>query len=155
MPIQAEMNEKLFKLLFLDVGLMNAVLGMNWLSIARISDTALVNGGQVAEQFIGQHLLEILSSTSNRQLTYWLRDGKAQNEEVDYVIAINGLIIPNEVKAGTSGSLRSLHEFMPPIFKYCLDNTWVRISDTKRILSDLYQNQINAYNASLLKPKPA
>jgi hypothetical protein len=71
----------------------------------------LVNEGAIAEQFIGQHLQDILSTSPNRELTYWLREGRATNAEVDYVVALNGRIIPIEVKAGASGSLKSLHQF--------------------------------------------
>ena len=34
------------------------------------------------------------------------------NAELDFVIALNGQIIPIEVKAGATGSLKSLHQFM-------------------------------------------
>ena len=45
------------------------------------------------------------------RLNYWLREGKSANAEVDYAIARGAQIVPVEVKAGTSGTLRSLHQF--------------------------------------------
>lgn len=112
LPLQAEMEEKTYKLIFLDVGLMNALCGLNWNTIAQLADTQLINEGTIAEQFIGQHLQDVLSDSPNRDLTYWLREGRSTNAEVDYVIGMNGQIIPIEVKAGATGSLKSLHQFV-------------------------------------------
>jgi predicted AAA+ superfamily ATPase len=111
LPLQADIEDKTYKLIFLDVGLMNAICGLGWNSISTMAETQLVNEGAIAEQFIGQHLQDILSTSPNRELTYWLREGRATNAEVDYVVALNGRIIPIEVKAGASGSLKSLHQF--------------------------------------------
>ena len=50
-----------------------------------------------------------------------LREGKSSNAEVDYVIQHGFNIIPIEVKAGSSGSLKSLHTFMAEkSFKYAV-----------------------------------
>jgi predicted AAA+ superfamily ATPase len=112
LPLQAEAEEKIYKLLFLDIGLMNAICGLDWQRSGAINETRLVNEGPNAEQFVGQHLLELLATSPNRELTYWLREGRSNNAELDYVIALNGRIVPIEVKAGASGSLRSLLQFM-------------------------------------------
>ena len=112
LPLQADMEENIYKLVFLDVGLMNAICGLGWNSISQMTDIQLSNEGSIAEQFIGQHLQDILSSSPNRDLTYWLREGLSTNAEVDYVIALDGNIIPIEVKAGATGSLKSLHQFV-------------------------------------------
>ena len=111
-PLQADLEEKIYKLLFLDVGLMNAICGLRWSSLEQAELSDLINEGAIAEQFIGQHLIDMLSSLPNRELTYWLRQGRANNAEIDYVIALDGQIVPIEVKAGATGSLRSLHQFM-------------------------------------------
>ena len=112
LPLQADMEEKVYKLIFLDVGLMNAICGLGWNTISQIADKQLINEGAIAEQFIGQHLLDILSKSPNRELNYWLREGRSSNAEVDYVMALNGRIIPVEIKAGATGSLKSLHQFV-------------------------------------------
>ena len=62
--------------------------------------------------FIGQHLQEALNVKPNNVLNYWLREGKASNAELDYVVEMNGEIIPIEVKAGATGKLRSMHQFI-------------------------------------------
>ncbi|MCI5143771.1 MAG: DUF4143 domain-containing protein, partial [Candidatus Electrothrix sp. ATG1] len=86
--------------------------GLDWLSFSRMDDLKLVNQGAVAEQFVGQHLQALLADKPNRELNYWLREGKAANAEVDFVIGVSGNIIPVEVKSGAAGTLKSLHQFM-------------------------------------------
>ena len=112
LPLQADLNEKVFKLIFLDVGLMNAVCGLGWEAIAGRTPTQLVNAGPTAEQFVGQHLQYLLAGRPNRELTYWLREGRSSNAEVDYVVELGGRIVPIEVKAGRAGTLKSLHQFV-------------------------------------------
>ncbi len=112
LPLQADVEEKVYKLLFLDVGLMNAICGLGWRAISQLDDMKLVNEGAIAEQFIGQHLQSLLADSPNRELTYWLREGRSSNAELDFVVALEGKIIPIEVKAGATGSLKSLHQFM-------------------------------------------
>ena len=46
------------------------------------------------------------------ELCYWLRHRKSANAEVDYVISKGDLIIPVEVKAGKSGTLKSMLQFV-------------------------------------------
>ena len=112
LPLQAEIEEKAYKLIFMDIGLMNAICGLGWDSISQANERRLVNEGAIAEQFIGQHLQDFLFASPNRDLTYWLREGRSTNAEVDYVIAIRGQIVPIEIKSGATGSLNSLHQFV-------------------------------------------
>jgi len=48
----------------------------------------------------------------NTQLYYWERDQKGALAEVDYVIQIGDQIFPVEVKAGTTGSFKSMAQFL-------------------------------------------
>ena len=91
---------------------MNTICGLGWQTIAAQTETQLVNAGPGAEQFVGQHLQFLLADRPNRELTYWLREGRSKNAEVDYVCEIGGYIVPIEVKAGRTGSLKSLHQFV-------------------------------------------
>ncbi len=110
-PLRAEADPKTHKLLFRDVGLMNPACGVDWRAIGELDSIRLVNEGAMAEQFIGQHLEELLASTANRELTCWLRERRSVNAE-DFVVAPGGRIVPVGVKAGASRSLKSLHQFM-------------------------------------------
>ena len=112
LPLRADGDDRVYKLLFMDVGLMNAVCGLGWNAITRMDEVRLVNEGAVAEQFIGQHLMDLMASSPHRELSYWLREGRSTNAEVDYLLALDGRIVPVEVKAGATGSLKSLHQFV-------------------------------------------
>ncbi len=111
-PLAAEASESIYKLLFLDIGLANHLLGLDWTAISGMDDRQLVNEGGLAEQFIGQHLVNISRGLEPPRLHYWLREGKSANAEVDYVISRGRRIVPVEVKAGKSGSLKSLQHFI-------------------------------------------
>ena len=111
-PLGAGRSENVYKLIFVDIGLMNNLLGLTWNHIRNMDERKLLNEGAEAEQFIGQQLLVIEGGNKNPELYYWLREGRKNNAEVDYVITHNAEIIPVEVKAGKSGSLKSLHRFM-------------------------------------------
>ena len=76
-----------------------------------MDDVKLINEGVVAEQFIGQHLAYKDQGRNPPELVYWLREGRKVNAEVDYVISLGSNIFPVEVKAGRSGTLRSLQQF--------------------------------------------
>jgi len=112
LPLQADLEEKVYKLIFLDIGLMNAICGLNWQELSQMDDVKLINQGAIAEQFVGQHLQALLADKPNRELNYWLREGKSANAELDFVVALSGKIVPIEVKSGATGSLKSLHQFM-------------------------------------------
>jgi uncharacterized protein len=109
-PLFADFNENLHKLIFMDVGIVNHLCGIDIRTIGALTDTALVNEGSLAEQFIGQHLISV--KHEQPRLCYWLREGKTANAEVDYVISHGTLIVPIEVKAGKSGSLKSLQQII-------------------------------------------
>jgi len=109
-PLDADIKETIYKLLFMDIGMVNHICGNDWASIQSFQDIELINEGSLAEQFIGQHLIQIKNQAP--QLCYWLREGKSSNSEVDYVISHGKLILPVEVKAGKSGTLKSLHQLV-------------------------------------------
>lgn len=109
-PLGAEQKENLFKILFMDVGLLCSVLNINELNI-KDDGPYLVNKGAIAEQFIGQHLLYAGKYYQNPTLFYWVREAKSAAAEVDYLMSCGQEIIPIEIKAGATGTLRSLHQF--------------------------------------------
>lgn len=67
--------------------------------------------GKIAEHIVGQELLASESNVLNN-LNFWVRQKVDATAEVDLVIQYDGLIIPVEVKSGSSGTLKSLHIFM-------------------------------------------
>ena len=107
-PLIADINENVYKLLFMDVGMAANLSGLDWIALQALDGKALVNEGKLAEQFVGQHLVNPFEPP---RLTYWLRETKSANAEVDYVITGGSQVIPIEVKAGKSGTLKSLQQF--------------------------------------------
>ena len=111
-PLGGQLNPDVYKILFLDVGLATHALGLRWNDLSRHQARQWVNEGGLAEQFVGQHLLFRDGGHDTPTLVYWLREGRRDNAEVDYVIASGAMVIPVEVKAGSTGSLKSLHRFL-------------------------------------------
>lgn len=111
-PLQAQEDPKAYKILFLDVGLMNTICGLDWNDSYQEFDTRLVNQGRVTEQIVGQHLLSLNVQSVSRELNYWLRERRSNNAEVNFVVAAGNHVVPIEVKSGSSGSLKSLHQFV-------------------------------------------
>ncbi|KPA11123.1 ATPase AAA [Candidatus Magnetomorum sp. HK-1] len=111
-PLGATINDKKFKSLFLDVGIMSSISGLNLLDFEKAEDVILVNSGAICEQFIGQHLLFSKHLYQEPELHYWVREKKGASSEVDYLISEGPNIIPIEIKAGKTGSLKSLHMFI-------------------------------------------
>ena len=72
----------------------------------------MINNGSVAEQLIGQELLASASFTEERQLFFWVRDAATSKAEIDYVASLGPDVFPIEVKAGKTGTLKSLHLFL-------------------------------------------
>lgn len=112
LPLGAEINAKKFKTYFLDIGLVASALDLNILNFEHVQDFTLVNAGKMAEQFMAQVLLQFRELYEPPNLYYWLREKKSAAAEVDFVIPFHGKVIPIEVKAGSTGTLKSLHYFL-------------------------------------------
>lgn len=134
LPLHAHLKEDRFKLLFLDVGLLQTTTGID-ASFFFEKDILQINAGMIAEQFVGQELLAHEKPFIHSSLLYWENYPKG-DAEIDYILEKRGQIIPIEVKAGSTGSLKSLHYFIQQKNIPC----GIRISDTplkleKNILS--------------------
>lgn len=110
-PLNIHAKENKFKLLFLDVGLLNSANSLDFDSVWE-SELIQINAGALAEQFVGQELLAYANPFSNQPLYYWERDKKGALAEVDFMIQVGSRVIPIEVKAGTIGTLKSLNQFL-------------------------------------------
>jgi len=109
LPLGAERDERHFKALFLDIGLVNRLCGLD---LVGAEDLITVNEGALAEQFVGQQLLCAAPAFEDPQLFYWAREARNAKAEVDFVISRNQEILPVEVKAGKTGTLRSTFQFL-------------------------------------------
>jgi uncharacterized protein len=103
LPLLAGLKETIFKLLCLDIGLVEQVMNVD------PQNPGLMTG-PLAEQFVGQELLATSDPLLDGELFFWTRDqGSA---EVDYLFVHQGIVYPVEVKAGKAGKLKSLHLFI-------------------------------------------
>lgn len=111
-PLAAEVNYRYQKVILLDVGLCSAALDLSLDEVYRSDELSLINKGGIAEQVVGQLLRSLYPFYKNPALYYWLRTEPGLSAEVDYVIQHGGAVVPVEVKAGSTGRLSSLHQFM-------------------------------------------
>lgn len=116
LPLGAEENPDVYKLYFLDVGLAGTAAGNAHLSLKEFRNARFlsdfINTGNLAEQFVCQQIWCSGNRTARPRLHYWLREGKSSNAEVDFILPGTHSPVPVEIKAGATGSLRSLHQFM-------------------------------------------
>ncbi|MGE3727816.1 MAG: ATP-binding protein [Candidatus Sericytochromatia bacterium] len=98
------------RLQFLDTGLLNYFVGLQNHFFGQ-EDLHGFYRGLIAEHIVGQELLA-LAVNPLQKLCFWVREKKQSNAEVDFVLQHGEFIIPIEVKAGASGTLRSLHQFI-------------------------------------------
>lgn len=111
LPLGAESNEKFFKVIMVDIGLVSVQLGLASTRLSKARDIVFSNKGGLAEQFVGQQLRASRAPLFEPRLYYWQRIGGRQGE-IDYIIRHGSRVVPIEVKSGPSGAMKSLHQFM-------------------------------------------
>lgn len=112
LPLGAQVNLNWFKLIFLDIGISQSLLGLDLAAWFLNPDKNLINRGQIVEAFVGQELLAYSSPRSKQELYFWKRDSVGAQSEIDYVYEYQQQILPIEVKSGQGSTLRSLHQFL-------------------------------------------
>ena len=112
LPLGATASEHRFKMIMLDIGLMQHLCGIPPTDVLLAESFLDVFRGALAEQFVGQQLLSSGLGSEQGKLYYWARQAKGSSAEVDYVIARAGKIHPVEVKSGAAGKLKSITLFL-------------------------------------------
>ena len=110
LPLLAYQDLAAFKLFMLDVGLLSAKTGLD----SRI----FADGNHIFEEFKGtlteQYVLQQLAHLPNSFLGYWTNN--KSTAEVDFLLQINGKVLPIEVKSGENLQAKSFKFFCQ---KYC------------------------------------
>jgi len=108
-PVKPDLR-KSPRLQFLDTGLINYELGIQaeMLSFADLNNSYK---GAVIPHLITQELIS-LNTFSYKKPNFWVREKKQSSSEVDMVYTYSGKVIPIEIKSGSVGSLKSLHQFV-------------------------------------------
>jgi predicted AAA+ superfamily ATPase len=113
LPLAAQTNERIRKVALLDVGLAHGL----WQTPAarnhpQWSSLSPAIRGNLVEQMAAQQLRMAVGTFGREgQLFHWRREG-GRTGEIDFVVEVNGQIVPIEIKSGSSGSMKSLHQFM-------------------------------------------
>jgi predicted AAA+ superfamily ATPase len=100
-PLSSQIHENTFKLYLFDVGLLNAMLNTDALSL--LNDSLEITKGYIYENFVAQELF----SKIPEQIFCW----RNKESEVDFLIDHKGSPLPIEVKAGRRIRARSLTVF--------------------------------------------
>lgn len=111
-PLVAEENCNYTKYLFLDLGLMQTMLGTPAANVLLSSDVDFVNKGAASEMFAGLELVKNHDCFQKAEMYYWQNLSRGTNAEIDYLVVKDGIVVPIEVKASTRGSMQSLWLFM-------------------------------------------
>ena len=112
LPLGSEINPKFRKLILLDTGVFQRLLGLQLSDILLNDDFDAINKGGIAEMFAGLEMLKSSSCYQQTQLYYWQREEKNARAEVDFVVQKDMEIVPVEVKSGKQGKMQSMHLFM-------------------------------------------
>lgn len=113
LPLGGQTKGTFRKAILNDVGLLDAFLRLPAMdSFPAWNSIAPQVRGQIAEQRAGQ-LLRLLGpfNGDGPELYYWQREG-GRPGEIDYLTQLEGRIVPVELKSGSAGAMKSLHQFM-------------------------------------------
>jgi uncharacterized protein len=108
-PIKPDLK-KSPRLQFLDTGLVNHSLGVQG-EMLGLKDFSAAYRGAIIPHLITQEWISISTYTDHKP-NFWVREKKQSQAEVDLVFPYKNKVIPIEVKSGSTGSLRSLHQFI-------------------------------------------
>lgn len=111
-PLGAEVDLEIFKVIFLDGALGQALLGLDIKAWFLHPEQEFVNKGSFVEALVGQELLAHAHPAHKAQLFYWCRNAAGSEAEIDYLIAVEGKVVPVEVKSGVGSTLKSMHMFL-------------------------------------------
>ena len=119
LPLGAEVNDKFRKYIYLDSGLLLRILDLDFGGARQLTEMIiagtsedLVNKGGLAEMVLGWELVKYNNPRMQHDLFYWENTAEGTRSEVDYIIARDLKVLPIECKAGISGKMKSLYEFM-------------------------------------------
>lgn len=108
-PVKADLK-KSPRLQFLDTGLVNYSVGIQ-LEMLAMNDLNNAYKGAIIPHLVTQELIS-LQSISAHTPNFWVREKSQSNAEVDLLYSYQRFVIPIEIKSGSTGSLKSLHQFI-------------------------------------------
>ncbi len=112
-PLAAEAKDKFRKVGLLDVGLLHALVDTPATpTFPRLDELVPALRSKISEQLTVQQLRHLGAHDGDpSELFYWQREG-GRPGEIDHLVEMHGRIIPLELKSGSAGSMKSLHQFV-------------------------------------------
>ncbi len=98
------------RLQFLDTGLLNQSLQIQAEMIG-LKELDQFYKGRIIQHLVYQELISINEEIAFKP-HFWVREEKDADAELDIIYPARGKLIPIEVKSGSSGKLKSLHQFL-------------------------------------------
>lgn len=98
------------RLQVLDTGIVNYVLGIAH-ELLVLDDLSEGYKGALIPHLINQELIS-LQFQNPKTPAFWVREKAQSSAEVDLVVSYKNWLIPIEIKSGSTGSLKSLHQFI-------------------------------------------
>ncbi|MBZ0182729.1 MAG: AAA family ATPase [Melioribacteraceae bacterium] len=108
-PIKPDLK-KSPRLQFLDTGLVNYKNGIQ-AELLSLKDLSSFYKGYLIPHIITQEIISINNQTNSKP-NFWVREKSQSSSEVDLVVQFGNKVIPVEIKFGSVGKLKSLHQFM-------------------------------------------
>ena len=108
-PIKPDIK-KSPRLQFLDTGIINHASGIQS-DMIPLKDLSSLYKGRLIPHIITQEIIS-LNTTSDRKPNFWVREKSQSSAEVDLVLSVKNKVIPIEIKSGSVGTLKSLHQFI-------------------------------------------
>jgi predicted AAA+ superfamily ATPase len=104
-PLKGYMDPAVFKIYYLDVGLLTAMAG--------ISPSIIIEGERLFDEykgaFVENYVIQQLQSCLSVRAYYWKSEGIA---EVDFLVEYRNKVLPIEVKSGINPRSKSLKVYM-------------------------------------------
>ena len=107
LPLIAYQDFEAFKLFVVDVGLLSALTNLDVKTILEKTQIFEEFKGAIAEQYVYQQLK---SADDDMPIYYWSND--SSRSEIDFVVQLDGYVIPVEVKAEKNLKAKSLKNFI-------------------------------------------
>ncbi len=108
-PLTDLVKEDTYKTVFMDIGFVNH---LSQIDLIDLDELLTANEGMLAEQFVAQELLADRPAYMSPSLFYWSREEKSSNAEIDFIFQHKNKIYPIEVKAGKTGTLKSMQVYL-------------------------------------------
>lgn len=135
LPLIAYQDFEAFKLFVVDVGLLSALTNLDVKTILEKTQIFEEFKGAIAEQYVYQQLK---SADDDMPIYYWSND--SSRSEVDFVVQLDGYVIPVEVKAEKNLKAKSLKNFI---------QDYQSVKSVRTSLADYKLNDNNLYDIPL------